>query len=168
MKSDVLFDQDFLDDETTADTAVTPPSTILWDGISYSVPWPNNTYIIVEKGSDQAITVVGNRLCLQHRVANPDANNTWLCVEKNNYFSFLNLKSGVYLGHDGNAGMLAKATAAGDWEFFTARRHPEGGYQLLTPYYWHTLMMVTTTGSGDGKRLARTSHGSTLWEFIKV
>ncbi|KAL6857537.1 hypothetical protein ACO1O0_004975 [Amphichorda felina] len=158
---------------TTAFTTVTSlrdPSLIdgLWDGRTYAVPWPDNTYIIVEKGTSRAITLTNNGLRLQDTNGQDEDthNNRWLCVEKNGYFGLCNPRTGRYLGHDGKSGMRAGATVLDFWELITPRRHPSGGYQLLLPHNSVTLKMVTV--AEDGRGLARRQHGQTLWEFIKV
>jgi hypothetical protein len=152
-------------DDCTDDFSLTG-FTELWDGRYCAVPWPNNTYIIIETASVRAITLTENGLCLQDIEEGQDANNRWLCVEKNGYFAFYNPKSGVYMGHDGGNNMRASATALEDWELMTPRRHPDGGYQLLVPHWWHTMTIVTLTE--DGKRLVKRPHAQTTWEFIKV
>lgn len=153
----------------TGFTMMTPPTTeteSVWDGKYYAIPWPGNTYIVIEKGSDRAITLSEDGLCLQELSQSQNANNRWLCVEKNGYFGLYNAKTGVYLGHDSASTMQACAHSLDEWELITPRLHPEGGYQLLMPFWAHTLMMITV--EDDGKRLARRQHGLTTWEFIKV
>ncbi|KAK5993480.1 hypothetical protein PT974_06911 [Cladobotryum mycophilum] len=138
----------------------------LWDGRCYAVPWPGETYIILEKDTGRAITLANGRLRLQEIQDDGNTQCHWLCVEANGYFGFLNVKSGRYLGHNGEWNMRASASVLQDWEYFTPRRHPKGGYQLLTPYYHHTLRGMTV--ANDGVSLVRKQHGATLWEFVKV
>lgn len=145
------------------------PSTVaesIEEGLTYATPWPNNTYIIVEKGSGQAISLNGGALELYDFSDHEDVNIQWLCVERQGYFGFFNTKSGVYLGHNSKETIQASATAFEDWEVVTPRHHPDGGYQLLSPLWWHTLMVIVV--AEDGKSLVRRPHGTTLWEFIKV
>lgn len=131
-----------------------------------TAPWPGSIYIITEKGTDKAITIATSGIYLQEITVDQYANNNWLCVEKNNYLGFYNPKSAVYLGRDRNKGIRGKAKSFGVWELMQPRRHPDGGYQLLLPHWWYAMMMITTMG--DGRKLARTRHGTTLWEFEKV
>ncbi|KAK8176876.1 hypothetical protein IWX90DRAFT_377614 [Phyllosticta citrichinensis] len=155
---------------TTTITAVTPPTepadNNLWSGRG-AVPWPSNTFQILEKCSNRAIALAkeGN-VVLKPAASHGDASTHWLCVEKNGYFGFHNPKSGHYLGHDGKNGIKAQAKVLKHWEQLTPREHPEGGYQILFPYWEHTLMVLCV--ADDGKKLARRDHGTTLWEFVRV
>ncbi|KAL6352580.1 hypothetical protein LRP88_13045 [Fusarium phalaenopsidis] len=133
------------------------------DGLS---PWPGNTYMIIEKGTDRAITLTSTGLYLQDIEKDPNANNHWLCVDSHNYIGFFNTKVRVYMGHDGGNGMLASAGVLNDWELMVPRHHPDGGYQLLMPYWSSAMMMVTA--EEDGGSVLRTKHGTTLWQFVQV
>ncbi|KAH6972770.1 hypothetical protein BKA56DRAFT_592793 [Ilyonectria sp. MPI-CAGE-AT-0026] len=164
---------------TTATTessvsAMTPPTTVsgqtvvenLFDGQYSAVPWPGSKYVIIEKGSDRAITLTSGRLRLQDVNEGRNLNNQWLCVERNNYFGFYNERARVYLGHDGKKGMRASAPSLEEWEFMIPRLHPEGGYQLLLPFWSHTMMILTPSENKD--QLVRSMHGTALWVFSKV
>ncbi|KAI8235598.1 hypothetical protein K4K53_004694 [Colletotrichum sp. SAR 10_77] len=98
--------------------------------------------------------------------AHNDPATHWLCVEKNGYFGFQNPQSGRYIGHDGGDYVYAKAMGLDGWEYLTPREHPEGGYQLLSPFYWHTLKMLCV--DEDQKTVVRRNHGTTLWEFVRI
>lgn len=156
---------------TSAASILTPPSTtVMGDdprySRSYQVPWPGNTYMIIEKGTDRAITLTSTGLYLQDIEKDPNANNHWLCVDSHNYIGFFNTKARVYMGHDGSNGMLASAEVLNDWELMVPRHHPDGGYQLLMPYWSREMMMVTA--EVDGGRVMRTRHGTTQWLFARV
>ncbi|RSM08712.1 hypothetical protein CDV31_008054 [Fusarium ambrosium] len=170
---DLLRDNDDAKTEasTSAASILTPQSTTITAddpcySRNYQVPWPGNTYMIIEKGTDRAITLTSTGLYLQDIEKDPDANNHWLCVDSQNYIGFFNTKSRVYMGHDGGNGMLASAEALNDWELMVPRHHPDGGYQLLTPYWSSAMMMVTA--QEDGGSVLRTKHGTTLWQFVPV
>lgn len=153
----------------TAETSLNISTVIygLWDGRVYAVPWPGNTYIIIEKDSDRAIILTKNGLRLQDTKGDHQSpNNHWLCAERNGYFGFLNPKAGKYMGNNGGTGIHAAATVIEAWKLMASKRHPDGGYHLPLPHWWHTLMMVIV--ANDGQRLARRQHGQTQWEFIKV
>ncbi|RFU74808.1 major facilitator superfamily transporter multidrug resistance [Trichoderma arundinaceum] len=121
--------------------------------------WGDHFY----SASGQAITLRNGSLCLQTIEDTDDEHSHWLCVEANGYLGFFNPNSGKYIGHNGKWDMQASAVKFLDWEYFTPRRHPDGGYQLLTPFWQHTLREVAVTD--DGKRLVRRQHGITLWEL---
>ena len=89
----------------------------------------------------------------------------WLCIEERGYFGFQNIKSRTYLGHN-KFTVRASATSFQAWETFTVRPHPEGGYQLLMPHWWHTLKVVAVGSDGCGLEVR--DHGETRWEFVKV
>lgn len=137
-----------------------------WDGRNY-VPWPSGVYRIFEKGTDSVIALKDHDLCLRDVAENHNGYDRWLCVDANGYFGFVNTKSGTYLGHNGKKDEIhASAVECKGWECFTPRSHPDGGYQLLTPYYGSTLKMVSV--ADDGRSLVRRPHGTTLWTFEKV
>ncbi|RSL56220.1 hypothetical protein CEP54_008974 [Fusarium duplospermum] len=157
---------------TTGDSILTPDtSTVMGEDPNYSrrsePPWPGNTYKIFEKGRNRAITLTKDGgLCLQNPDKHPDVNDRWQCVDSNNYIGFYNPKARVYMGHDGNDGIRASAVVLKGWEQMTPRHHPDGGYQLLMPYWSTTMMMVTA--EEDGGKVMRTRHGTTLWQFVPV
>ncbi|KAK6845959.1 hypothetical protein PG987_001147 [Apiospora arundinis] len=138
-----------------------------------TVPWPGNTYMILEKATGRRITIIDGEILLVlpleeqgGREAAPTAENTWFCAENQNYFGFLNTASGRYMGHNGFETIHAKAFGFRGWETFTARPHPEGGYHLLTPFWAEALKVLAV--AEDGRHLVRRTHGGALWEFRKV
>lgn len=156
--------------DLTAETPLSDPTVIddddVWAGRCIAVPWPGNTYMVIERGSSRAITLTDDGLCLQSISDDRNANNCWRCVESNGYFAFYNAKAGVYLGHNSQETMRASATSVKEWELMVPRRHPDGGYQLLMPHWLHTMMILTAVEGG--RKLMRTQHGETRWEFVKV
>jgi hypothetical protein len=154
---------------TIGSTIYTPASSIVenfWDGDDKAVPWPEGVYMIKEKASGKAITLVNGSPCLRSTEEEHNEYNYWLCVKTNGYFGFFNPKTGKYIGHDGQSNIQASADSFLDWEYFTPRQHPNGGYQLLSPFWHHTLMELAV--ADNGKTLIRREHGTTLWEFVKV
>ncbi|KAM0426360.1 hypothetical protein ACHAPT_008401 [Fusarium lateritium] len=90
---------------TGAVSILTPPTNIITGddprySRNYQVPWPGNTYMIIEKDTDRAITLTSTGLCLQDIEQDPNANNHWQCVDSNNYMAFYNPTARVYMGHD--------------------------------------------------------------------
>lgn len=133
---------------------------------SHTVPWPGNTYIIVDRTSRRAITLTASGICLQQiSEQTQDTRNRWLCVEDSGYFGFHNIKSGTYLGRKEFA-VCATSTRFRTWESFMARAHPHGGYQLLMPHWWYSLKVVVVASDGCGLEVR--DHGETRWEFVKV
>lgn len=134
-----------------------------WDG---HVPWPGNTYLILDKATGRAITLSNNTITIQDLTPSSNPSNKWHCVESNGYFGFLHPATGRYLGHDGKSHVHALADKMQAWECMTPRKHPEGGYQLLVPFWWETLRVISV--AEDGESLVTRQHGTTLWEFVKV
>ncbi|KAK8044156.1 dynamin family [Apiospora rasikravindrae] len=151
-----------------------------WDD---SIPWPGNTYMIIEKATGRPITLKengmiylpgneeGNEEDAETMSATPaepapTADNTWYCAESQNYFGFLNRATGRYMGHNVFRTMQASAFSLRAWELFTAKPHPKGGYHLMTPLWANALQVVDI--APDGRHLIRRMHGGVLWEFRKV
>ncbi|KAK6216976.1 hypothetical protein QIS74_07090 [Colletotrichum tabaci] len=130
------------------------------------VPWPGKTFFIIEKKTGKAITLVDGQPVLLDLTSTHDACTAWLCVEKQGYFGFQNPKSGKFLGHSSKAAVGAWSLELNEWELWTPRQHPEGGYQLLSPLWSHTLMVLCVAEDRIG--LCRRTHGTTLWEFISI
>lgn len=80
----------------------------------------------------------------------------WLCQPSNRQ---------IYRSY--NCDKLHSATFQHEaWELMTVRKHPEGGYELLMPHWWHTLKKVCVVeGSND---VVLRQHITTLWQFVKV
>lgn len=143
----------------------TESSECLWSDHG-TVPWPGNTYHIIEKQSGKAITLIGDQVRLRNLRYPRLLGTHWLCIKQVGYFGFQNPKTGGYLGHDGGSGIHTSALGLKEWELWTPREHPDGGYELLPPYWTHTLMVLAV--HGDMSTLTRRHHGTTLWEFVKV
>ncbi|CCF32598.1 transposase [Colletotrichum higginsianum] len=78
----------------------------------------------------------------------------------------VNPKSGKFIGHSSKAAVGAWSLELNEWELWTPRQHPEGGYQLLSPLWSHTLMVLCVAEDRIG--LCRRTHGTTLWEFVSI
>ncbi|KAL6874787.1 hypothetical protein J3F83DRAFT_728675 [Trichoderma novae-zelandiae] len=138
-----------------------------WDGRRYAVPWPGNKYHIFLRGTDQVICSNSDgkfHMCDINK--DKPRLHTWSCVENDGYFGFSNTQTGKFIGHKNDGLLHSTASHHRDWELMTARRHPEGGYELLMPYWSHTLKKVRVL---DGSRtLLVKRDGTTLWQFVKV
>lgn len=136
----------------------------------HSVPWQGNTYIITEKSSGRPVVCDTNGHVFLGDLAalmpTSTLNSRWICVDSNNHMGFQNPQTGCYLGHDNNDGMQARIKVMNDWEHIIARPHPQGGYQLLSKVWWHTLKLIMI--GEDGKSLVRRVHGTCFFEFQKV
>lgn len=149
----------------------TPPTTICaadsWRN-PRDIPCPEQTFQIIEKHSGRAITLVGDKVKLLGPKNTSHLDTHWHCVKQNGYFGFFNPQTGRYLGHKGPPeGVIHAAWChLKEWELWTPREHRDGGYELLSPFYSHTLMVLVVGEGGDN--LVRRRHGTTLWEFVRV
>ncbi|KAF2717970.1 hypothetical protein K431DRAFT_143893 [Polychaeton citri CBS 116435] len=74
--------------------------------------------------------------------------------------------SGVFLGHDGYGGIIARVTRRRSHESFTVRPHRAGGFLLLSPHWWDQLKVICV--KEDGVNLERRDVGVTRWHFARV
>lgn len=138
-------------------------------GKSSAVPCEGKKYIIREynNNNNQVIAQGQDRsVCLQQLSTTSDNSVHWLCIEHQGYFTFKNLKSGRYLGHDGGDRIIADALLMNDWELFIPKQLPRGGYHLLSPYYWNALWAVTIDEGVLCRRVV--DSDSSAWDFIEV
>ncbi|RYP91508.1 hypothetical protein DL770_002354 [Monosporascus sp. CRB-9-2] len=130
-----------------------------------TVPWPGNTFVIRERATGRAITLVNGKLRLWDWDYAGDRGAHWICEGKEGWLGFRNPVSGTYIGHDDRGNICANATHHKQWEYFCATRHPEGGYLLLKRHgdaLWK--MNVTQCGS----RFYETADEGAAWEFLKL
>lgn len=158
--------------ETTTDwTAMTPSESTLGDinsrEVVTSVPWPGNTFIITTTESpERVITFVDGLIVL----APPGGRGSirWDCIENKGWLGFRDPVSGRYLGHDKHGKLWCVVDKHDEWERFSARHKPEGGYVLLMKH-WEKLLPVKVAQDG-GKEIWRTETDGgdgTVWRFIK-
>ncbi|KAK7926629.1 hypothetical protein PG985_003627 [Apiospora marii] len=128
---------DTLSTTVDGDTIYTPATSVFHGGRDHScpptivgdevrdghcfpaVPWPGNTYVIIEKNSGRPIVRnwdSGVSLGKPKKASTIPAKSKWLCVETNNHIGFQNPKSGCYVGHNGNDCLIASAQELNEWE----------------------------------------------------
>ena len=165
-------------DHTVADT---PSDTVPGPGLEgnfsveegmESVPWPDQTFMIRNRASDQILARKDGKLVMKETAELAPCGWRWTCVEHpEGSFGFRETSSGAYLGRDNQGGFRAWATEHKGWEFFDARRHPDGGYQLLSFKGWYrqrmavdmeTQRVVEIAGLGD------TVGAAALWDFVRI
>jgi hypothetical protein len=137
-----------------------------------SVPWPHRTFIIRNRASDRILAREGGNLVLKEAAELAPCGWRWTCVEHpQGWFGFRETSSGTYLGRDNQGGFRAWATQQKGWEQFDVRRHPDGGYQLLSINWWNrqrmavdmkTHRVVEIAGPGD------TVGAVARWDFVQV
>jgi hypothetical protein len=89
----------------------------------------------------------------------------WVCVEKDGWLGFRSPIAGTYIGHDGKGKFCARAFDHKEWEYFSTRSHPDGGYLLLMRH-WSKLYKMDIDKNGN--ELVETENKGTVWEFVKV
>ncbi|KAL7620231.1 hypothetical protein AAE478_009224 [Parahypoxylon ruwenzoriense] len=158
----------------------TPPSTLVGDDFEGeemptpknfgpepsedTAPHPGETYIIRDPATYRIITITGGKLRLEH-YAGDRGGYHWECVESRGWLGFRNPAFGVFLGHDGHENIVADKREHKGWEYFCARKHPGGGYILLSRW-WDDLWKLDK--ADDGRRLIRNNGAGAAWEFVRV
>lgn len=172
-----------IDDDSTINTAVTPPETTagdlladedpLGDSISStSVPWPGSTFIIRSVLTGRLLTLLDGQVVL----APPGGRGSihWKCVEEKGWLGFRNTISGRFLGHNKNGRLCCVADRQQGWENFCVRMTPDENYVLLMTHFerlWKVGLKVE--GNGAGEKLVKMNavdaeKGKVEWDFIKV
>ncbi|KAK3904252.1 hypothetical protein C8A05DRAFT_31984 [Staphylotrichum tortipilum] len=140
------------------------------------VPWPGRTYVIRNRATDAVLAREHGQLVLKTEAAASDLLTCgwrWLCVcNGDGWLGFRETVSGVYLGRDNRGGFRAAAQEHRGWECFDARRHPQGGYQLLGICWWSRRRMEADLETG---RVVEVCGGweegvgeAGLWDFERV
>ncbi|KAF7913611.1 uncharacterized protein EAF01_000017 [Botrytis porri] len=169
-------------------TIHTPPSTIIGDGNredqgdqcshhSSSVPRPNYTYLIRASSSGRLLTLDSGRVILAKPGDNRGSSIHWKCTETNGWLHFQNAASGCFIGHNFWGNILCTVYWAKEWERFSVKPTPDGGYYLMMPH-WSRLWKVGMRGdylaklgegeSGDSVNTGEGEGQIIVWEFIEV
>jgi hypothetical protein len=170
------------DDDSTIYTPKTPPSTIAPstiaddDGpahqgasISFSVPWPGNTFIIRDMSSGNVLTLLDGQVVLSPLGGRGSIH--WRCVDNKGWIGFQNTISGKYLGHSFWGWLVCDAWQPQGYERFCVRLLPLGGFTLMMTH-WDKLWRVGLARNQHGEmKLAKVENGhadGVAWEFTKV
>lgn len=134
------------------------------------IPWYDRTFLILERSTRRALTHTEHGLrVVSLEDDGPNPRNSWLCVNSNNYMGFMNKHSRCFLSHDGERGrsiLHARVEWLKKWECFLPRIVPDGGYQILSPF-WSDQMRILVVANGEGV-VERAEHGDTTWVFEEV
>jgi hypothetical protein len=174
-RKDSVYTDTFADTPThTTDTLSGPGLEGLFsvDRDIESVPWPGRTYVIRHRTSDKVLAREYGCLVLKEAGELATCGWYWACFEHSEgWLGFRETISGFYLGRYNKGGFGATASKHNGWEFFDARKHPDGGYQLLSIHWkcrmrmaadMETQRVVEIAGSGDE------CDEATLWNFVEV
>ncbi|PTB69987.1 hypothetical protein BBK36DRAFT_1083594, partial [Trichoderma citrinoviride] len=127
------------------------------------VPWPGDTYKIIEESTGASLAVHYASLRLLDFGNAWEPNLSWLCVETNGYFGFFHPRSNLYLSAHGTGINLSKTF--GPDQYFIPRKHPKGGYQLLSPEGPNTLKQLAVLLPNQ-TQIVRRQHAGTIWRFV--
>lgn len=176
--------------DSSSDSVMTPTHTCFSDrsaalglspflALKTGPPHKGATFVIRDLQTGCVITLVDGNLCLL-----PEGNENlfvnlgdgrgchWRCVEnKDRWLGFKNTVSGEFIGHDNNQKnwrFMAKVKAHNQWEFFCARHHRAGGYEMLVKH-WDGFRAMKAGGTEDRELMvAGEGHEGTSWEFLEV
>ncbi|KAI1097174.1 hypothetical protein F4804DRAFT_328394 [Jackrogersella minutella] len=150
---------------TTSDDPFTLPDYhSVFQNLKETVPWPGNTYIIRDPDSRRQITLVRGELRLEFHTGEQGGYH-WVCVEKDGWLGFYDPVHFMHMGRDNRGGYIAQVKHHRAYEYFNVRRHPNGGYILLTQS-WSKLFKMGI--AKPGHRLVETEGEGTAWEFENV
>lgn len=167
-------------DDSTIDTAITPPDTVAADLLddhdrfggaepnSSLVPWPGSTFIIRSVSSGHVLTLRDGQIALTQPGGRGSIH--WACVETKGWLGFRNVVSGKFLGHDSKGRLYCSAERHQGWEYFCVRMRPPGGCVLLMTHYerlWHVGIKVEQ-GVEKLAKIGDGGSGGIVWEFVKA
>ncbi len=129
-----------------------------------TVPWPGNIYMIRHRGLGTVITLGRKGLVLDN--ISKYGGWHWHCSEKDGWLGFCNVVSLNYLGRNGNRQIIAQVPHHKSYEYFVARAHPGGGFELLTLHDWKFVRV----GVKDEQTLIETENEDevAIWDFVKI
>ena len=133
-----------------------------------AVPWAGERFVILHRDSGQAIAINDDGDVRLDRFIHVSTTCQWLCVESKGFFGFKH--EGRYLGNDNAYGIHAESKHHSTYEWIMARKHPNGGYQLLMPFQ-NEYRFVAVMGVGlGGHKLVISCKVETAasWDFLKV
>ncbi|KAF2702766.1 hypothetical protein K504DRAFT_464898 [Pleomassaria siparia CBS 279.74] len=140
----MAFEDDKFDD-STIDTSGTPPESVVTDfrhdqdlprtttqPNPSSIPWPGSTFIIRSISDGHVITLLNGEITL----APPGGFGAyrWECVEARGWLGFREHASALFLGHDDQGNIACFGKKHLEWENFSVRMKPDGGYVLLAAH----------------------------------
>ncbi|KAK5660293.1 hypothetical protein OQA88_12833 [Cercophora sp. LCS_1] len=135
-----------------------------------ATPWPGQTYILLHLPTHRALCLSNGKPILvppsPPTLPSHTGNWHWAVTETVGYLGLRNCASGTYLGRNFGGGIEAMAGHHRWWEYFCARRHPEGGYVLLNANCVAQEMEKVGLGEDGGLRLGCDKEAR--WEFVRV
>ncbi|KAI1466271.1 uncharacterized protein F4812DRAFT_461241 [Daldinia caldariorum] len=132
-------------------------------GAADTPPFPGSTYAIRECNTGRYITLVEGELRALQNVGDQGGWH-WVCIETNGWLGFRNPVSSTHIGHDTKHNYWAQYKHHLSHESFCARKHPDGGYVLLSRQDEELWKMSV----GEDFGLVETKKDGARWEFIKV
>lgn len=139
--------------------------------VQSDVPHAGNIYKIHLRGTNLLITLEKGQIRLQTpQNGKPGGGWFWMCVEKDGWFGFQNWVSGTYLGRDSKDVLVSNQFHHKDWESFSVRHDPRGGYTILVKHCWGTLRKVSLDENRRliSDNLREPDEDGAQWDFEKV
>ena len=136
-----------------------------------SVPWPGRTYMIRNRASDGVLARENGSLVVKRGMDLTSCGWHWACVEnEDGWLGFRETSSGVYLGRDDRGGFKASASEHRTPQLFDLRRHPGGGYQMLSIRWWTRLRMAVDVKSRNLVEISGSGEivETALWDFVDI
>lgn len=125
------------------------------------VPWPGKTFIIREKDIQRMLTLWGGKLEICS-TASARGCFHWDCTEQNGWLGFRNTVSGTYISFIRHLNYSVGTSQS--FSQLTARRHPDGGYNLMAND-GESLFKITLNPK---KGLVWVEDIGTRWEFVRA
>jgi hypothetical protein len=125
---------------------------------------PAGTTFVVNDNRGRALGLENGWLKMRKLDPIQNLSYHWECVERDGWLGVRYAKTGMYLGHDGGSGIVARADHYQAWEYIALRAYGDMGYQILTRY-WDKLLAVVNDGWGG---VRRDEYGGLVFEFQRV
>lgn len=135
---------------------IIPGNVYMIRSISSLQPWTGS--VITHLGNEVLLTTTKNRM------------SHWLVVEKKGWLGFMNVQSGLFLGHDRFGNLQCTATNHNGWEMFHFQPGGRRG-QVLLMTHWDSLVPVGVSlyqGNAGLRKLVDSKADGMVWEFVKV
>ncbi|KAH6653559.1 hypothetical protein BKA67DRAFT_660148 [Truncatella angustata] len=128
------------------------------------VPHSEHIYMICQRSGTGVLTLLNGKVILSDGM-NPHGAAHWACETKSGYLGFRNTAAGCYLSHDGGVNIVTTRNFL-PFEMFNISPHRNGGYMLLSPYYWFAQKKIAIAENGES--LIRHDAAGTAWDFVRV
>ena len=131
-----------------------------------TVPWPGKSLIIQQCNTRSILAIMTGELKLAKASEMYHGRFRWNCKEKGGHLGFQNCPDGNFIGYDIHSGkFIATSSCHSHAQYLVPRRHPEGGYVLLTDLHGEMVGMMVTD---RGILTSRNADAWTRWNFHDI